>query len=510
MGIRIHDDSVIKLRTKTNASMNATIFRSLFFPLMFAAIAIACNNREASDTPSGPVVSINVFPDSVLNDVTNQPLGINLNYFMDDDNYLKPSIRTADALKTMGVKYLRYPGGNKSDLYLFSVPPYEKSQPTLARTGKGAVGYERVIKNHSEFRFDVLDFDEFIDMCREIGAEPIITVAADEYLVNYPKGCTWSDRDALIKNAVEWVRYANIKKNYNIRYWMIGNECWHKNNENSTAEIYARDVIDFSIAMKEIDPTIYIIPNGNSVEFCETVLKIAGDHIDHFCISNYPIYNYRAGYATYRDTLQDLMAPVTRALTAMDNTGMPESMKLIIAEYGPFDWGYLWPMVNDMGHNLFNFEMTAEQLLCPRIGFSLCWNTRWIDNDSVENSVYDALDKHGNFNSIGYGLMIWGNYLGRNMVKTTSTLHIRSFASHSTDVGHLYIYLLNKAEKPVSVNLFIDGCKIRRVEMFGQLTGKGPDDVHPVWNENIPLTLKNLNNLELPPVSVSVIKLKVI
>jgi alpha-L-arabinofuranosidase len=158
---------------------------------------------------------------------------------MDDDNYLKPQRKTADALKAMGVKYLRYPGGNKSDMYLFSVPPYEKSQPTLARTGEGAVGYDRVVRDNREYKFDVLDFDEFIAMCREIGAEPVITVAADEYLVNYPAGCTVTNRDALITNAVEWVKYSNIKKGYNVKYWLIGNECWHKNNENSTPEIYA-------------------------------------------------------------------------------------------------------------------------------------------------------------------------------------------------------------------------------------------------------------------------------
>ncbi len=478
-------------------------FQVLFTFLFLAAVTQACTEKEAA-------VTIEVFPDSVLNDVSHHPIGINVNYLMDDDNYLKPEIRTADALKAMGVSYLRYPGGNKSDLYLFSVPPYEKPQPTLARTGKGAVGYKRVIKDNREFRFDVLDFDEFIEMCRETNSEPIIVVAADEYLRDYPPGTTVTDREGLIRNAVEWVRYANIRQNYGIRYWMIGNECWHDNNQNSTAEIYARDVVDFSKAMKEVDPSIYIIPNGNSIEFCETVLKIAGDHIDHFTISNYPVYNYRAGYATYRDTLQDIMAPVNRALTAMKNTGMPEDMKLIISEYGPFDWGYIWPMTNDMGHNLFNFEMTGEQLQTPQIDFSLYWNTRWIENDTIENSVYDALDKNGNFNAIGYGLMIWGNYLGDKMVRTTGTVHIRSFASYSPHNGYIYVYLLNKAEETIPVNLTIQGYEVDAIDMYGQLGSTGPDDVDPVWEENIPITKKDLKRLKLPGVSISVLKVKLI
>lgn len=475
----------------------------LFFSM---ALLFGCKERDA-------YVTITVYPDSVLNDVSHHPVGINIDYFMDDDQFLKPSRSTADALKAMGVRYLRYPGGNKSDLYLFSVPPYEKAAPTLARTGNGAVGYDRVVKDNEEYKSDVMDFDEFIALCREVDAEPLVVVAADEYLVNYPEGCSWTNREGLIKNAVEWVRYANIKKGYNVKYWMIGNECWHKNNENSTGAIYARDVVDFSIAMKAVDPSIYIIPNGNSVDFFKDVLTIAAGHIDYLCLSNYPVWDYSAGYVSYRDTLKDLMGPVKRALTAIDKYATnadKEKLKLLVVEYGPFDWAYKWPMINDMGHNLCNFEMTGEQLKVPEIEFSCFWNTRWIDNDSVENSVYDALDKNGNFNANGLGLMIWGNYLGKKMVGTTATLHIRSFASYSPDESSLYVYLLNKNQAPAYVKLAVEGYLIDAVEAYGQLTGNGPDDVEPVWNDQLSLTTRDLRNLALPGTSISVMKVKLL
>jgi len=475
--------------------------------VFFFSIILFCGCQKRS-----AIVSIMIYPDSVLSDVSRHPVGINVNYFMDDDKYLKPSRRTADALKAMGVRYLRYPGGNKSDLYLFSVPPYEKSQPTLSRTGKGAEDYDRVVKDYREYKFDVLDFDEFIQMCREINAEPLIVVAADEYLVKYPEGCTWTNREGLIKNAVEWVRYANIKKGYNVKYWMIGNECWHKNNENSSAEIYARDVVDFSIAMKAVDPSIYIIPNGNSVEFFKDVVTIAAGHIDYLCLSNYPVWNYTAGYVSYRDTLKDLTGPVKRALTALDKYATKEDkkkLKLLVVEYGPFDWANKWPMINDMGHNLCNFEMTGDQLKVPEIELSCFWNTRWIENDTIENSVFDALDKNGNFNANGLGLMIWGNYLGQKMVSTTGTLHTRSFASYSPDENLLYIYLLNKNQVPAHVRPVIDGYSVDRIEMCGQLTGNGPDDVDPVWNDHVILKKEDLRNIELPGTSITALKLKI-
>ena len=430
---------------------------------------------------------INIYPDSVLADVSHHPVGINVDYFMDDDNYLKPARRTADALKDMGVRYIRYPGGNKSDLYLFSVSPWEKSIPTLSRTGKGAVeDYYRILKDYRGYKNDVLDFDEFIAMCREVGAEPVVTVAADEYLAAYPEGCTWTDREGLIRNAVEWVRYSNIKKDYGVRYWMIGNECYHRNNPNSTAEIYARDVLDFSKAMKAIDPSISIIPNGNSVSFFKEILTTAAGHIDYLCVSNYPVWQYDAGYYSYRDTLQDLMGPVKRALTAIDSFAAPgdkEKLKVIASEFGPFDWSYIWPMVNDMGHTLCNFEMAGEQLINPRVEFSCYWNTRWINNDSLENHIDDALDKNGNFNAVGYGMAIWGNFLGDLMVRTTSTLHLRTFASFVPETKRLYVYLMNMIEEPQTVSLRLENNEIGSVLQAWELFGNGPDDVNPVWQQ---------------------------
>jgi alpha-N-arabinofuranosidase len=473
--------------------------RSFIFSLLLAGIL------SGTCKPKQTGIIINVYPDSVLADVSHHPVGINVDYFMDDDKYLKPERSTADALKAMGVRYLRYPGGNKSDFYFFSKPPWEKSEPTLARTGRGAVGgRHKMLKNYSEFAVDVLDFDEFMEMCREVNAEPVICVAADEYLVDYPEGCTWATREELINHAVEWVRYANIKKEYGIKYWMIGNESWHEQNKNSSAEIYAHDVIDFSKAMKTVDPSIYIIPNGNDIDFSETVMKIAGNYSDMLCISNYPIYNYWAGYISYRDTLQDLIFPATNALTAMKNAGSPEGMKIIVAEYGPFDWGKKWPMINDMGHALCNFEMTGELLQIPEIEFLCFWNTRWIDNDLDKYSVFDALDRHGNFNANGYGMMIWGNYLGDKMIRTTSTLHIRTFASLVPEEKILYVYILNKMETPERIKLNLNKYKVKSVVQAYELAGKGPDDLEPVWREysNVAAPL----NFEVRGTSITVIK----
>lgn len=451
------------------------------YKFLFALIAVnfclpgLCQN---SDDKS---VIVKVYPDSILNDITNLPLGINVDYFMDDDNYLKPEVRTADALKSMGVKYLRYPGGNKSDCYLFSEPPYEKSIPRLARTGPRAVFGRNAALNESctDFKNDVLDFDEFIAMCREVDAEPVIVVAADEYCQNYPEGSTWSTRDKLVENAVEWVRYSNIKKKYNVKYWMLANETWVTQRN---ACVYANDVVTFSKAMKAVDPSIWIIPNGNMPDWWETVFTTAGGHFDAICNSNYPV--------NITDTIYtDDFNPTSVCIDALNKyghlTGIND-MKIVMAEFGPYNWGkdQQQTFVNTQFNNLVNFEITGMQLEEPKIAFSCFWNTRWIDDRNGKENGYDALDINGNLNANGQGLMIWGKYHGDKMViADVNDNKIAAFASSKSDENRLFIYLINKGNEETEVKVEIDGYKLKHVRQICELRGNDQEDQKPVLNQ---------------------------
>ncbi len=109
--------------------------------------------------------------------------------------------------------------------------------------------------------------------------------------------------------------------------------------------------------------------------------------------------------------------------------------------------------------------------------------TRWIDNDSVKYSVFDALDKEGAFNANGTGIMIWGKYLQQQMVQSTSTMHLRTFASYTPGTKKLVVFFLNKSDDAITVNPEIDRHNVKEITQTGELTSTGPDDVSPVWTE---------------------------
>ena len=105
-------------------------------------------------------------------------LGLNTNFLADHADMRAHGQGYTAALREMGVRSLRYPGGDKSNEYFWSQPPWTAPRPTLAITGpEGRLfNSSQLVTAEGQFLVKPLDFDEFIDICREVGAEPIICI----------------------------------------------------------------------------------------------------------------------------------------------------------------------------------------------------------------------------------------------------------------------------------------------------------------------------------------------
>ncbi|WBB80565.1 cellulose binding domain-containing protein [Micromonospora sp. WMMD882] len=184
------------------------------------------------------------------------------------------SAETSDLLRAAGVRMLRYPGGSYSDIYHW-------------KTHTAPGGY--VAPN--------TDFDTFMAGARRVGAQPMI-------VANYGTGTP--------AEAAEWVRYANVTKEYGAKYWTVGNENYGNGHYGSgweadehpdkSATYYANLVVDYAEAMKAVDPTIKVgavltmpgnWPDGITAgadpgPWNRTVLGIAGPKIDFVDVHWYP------------------------------------------------------------------------------------------------------------------------------------------------------------------------------------------------------------------------------
>ncbi|MCX5683742.1 MAG: hypothetical protein NT049_08660, partial [Planctomycetota bacterium] len=293
---------------------------------LWVATALAVFAASAARAGAEEIV-LAVDADRVLRDGADRFVGINLNYIRDLDSNRPGARPLNEALKDLGVRWLRYPGGEKSDFYLWSQPPYAKPAPMS-------------LLSYAKHAGDRMDFDAYIACCRAVGAESLVVVGCDN---EKRTGRTW---DQWLENAVTWVRYAKEKK-CGVRYWEIGNENWH--NQTAPAEEMAKIVARFSKAMKEADPSIL---TGASLsgddKWNAPILAGAGPQLDFVTVSVYntsgwKIYDY---FPKHPDA--NLRQTAATALKAIDRFAAPADrarLKVIVSEMNSKDFAKdgAWP-----------------------------------------------------------------------------------------------------------------------------------------------------------------------
>nr|MDQ2687571.1 hypothetical protein [Armatimonadota bacterium] len=280
----------------------------------------ALQNALAADATT-PSVTLTIEADHVLRHGADKFVGINLNYLRDADANRPPKARSLDAaLHDMGARWLRYPGGEKSDFYEWAAPPYAKPQPK-------SLGW------YADVPGQRLGFDQYIQTARAVGAEPYVVAGYDT------EKRTGRTKTEWITSAAAWVHYANITKRYGVQYWEIGNENW--NNATGTAAEMAGIVTEFSRAMRAVDPTIKIGSSGNGDGWWSQFLPIAAPAIDFVTLSLYNCWDWKS-YARFAQPLApNLIGDAQTALNAIDRHAPPADkgrLQVVVAETNSTDF----------------------------------------------------------------------------------------------------------------------------------------------------------------------------
>jgi len=162
--------------------------------------------------------------------------GACLMYWQENDADMDDGI-IAERLRAMPCNLLRYPGGTDSDGYVWNTHTLHDKTRWPFEDGPGT-----------------MDTDEFIALCRDVDAEPLICVNTE--LVFFENGDVEKGADL----AAEWVRYCNIEKGYGVKYWEIGNEPYY--HSRFSAEEYGHLFLAYARAMRAVDPAIRIAAVG--------------------------------------------------------------------------------------------------------------------------------------------------------------------------------------------------------------------------------------------------------
>jgi alpha-L-arabinofuranosidase len=195
---------------------------------------VALYPADAKDLQAMRQCRVTVNAKAVLHEIKPLFFGVNTLFWIEDDASLKDG-RLATHLREMPCRLMRFPGGEVGDNYHWKTRKLDDLKQFPSSEGP-----------------DKLDCDKFMVLCRQVGAAPI-------FVVNLESGFVHGDVDAAVKEASDWVRYANREKGYHVKYWEIGNETYLPGTYYpTTACEYADAFLKFSRAMKAVDPSIQI------------------------------------------------------------------------------------------------------------------------------------------------------------------------------------------------------------------------------------------------------------
>ena len=437
--------------------------------------------------------------------VPKNPGGVVSCWLMDSDIERPRKTSFADAMKDMGVKYIRYPYGHLADNYLWDADGDwgNTLTPKVATFSQSPGNWDWAVNQSSGEFIKDMDFDEYISICTEVGAEPMVVVNILSY--KYENGPTY---EQLKETATEWVQYANITKGYNVKYWALGNEVDH-HPEFISQEEYKALYSDFAEAMKTVDPTIWIGP-GLLGNWHAALLNHDPTNIDFICAHNY-LYKYdwrNQNYEGWKNTTDILVNNVEKCQSAVNNSSIPD-IEIHVTEMNSRPW-----IDNSDNDDLFRALAYGEMVL-NACGFedvkaTYVWNTHGPWGGENENAPYNILDLDNSREPRGDIIKLINENLLNYFVKVPRVNgFIRAYASVDELNENLAIILINKNDEPEMVNINTLGFSLPSAFLIKSYSGSGPYDESPELKES---TINGSNNeilnIELSPVSFNVIYIK--
>lgn len=243
-------------------------------------------------------------------------------------------------LKEIGIRLLRWPGGNFAGEYnwLDGLLPADMRAPFESclgiETQPHTMGYD----------FHEINTDDFIALCRETGAEPFITI----------NPC-WNTAE----ESAAWVEYCNgdaqtpygklrtergHPQPYQVRLWSLGNEFGygHMEGEN-TAEGYCRIALENAKAMQEVCADLRLCSSGPYPN-AEWAQKSASALRDRVGLASQHFYAHKPEYPDavcfapeYERCLADVK--VLREQLHQNRACLPEDVKISMDEWNVW---YAW------------------------------------------------------------------------------------------------------------------------------------------------------------------------
>ena len=500
----------------------------IFFTVTLIGV-IACKSPNVAEENTATIdKAIVIDVNAVIKDCSNSGIGISLNHYTEHSGVSR-TVSFATASQTMKLKSLRWPEGELGESLMWSAPPYDKPNPTpTMRGGVWPCNSSTLFDQTTGKPRQTLDFDQFVQLCKQVNAEPFVIIPIDA--VQKPDGVTsYVSEEQILQNASEMVKYAKAK-GYNIKYWEIGNEndldvSGTKTKQRWPAQSYADFVVKISKVMKAQDASIHIGANGmTTTAWWETLIKTAAPSIDFLVTHAYYIGNstkslssgtwydnYRLGIAKKWD-FNPGIATLTKAIDSYASEGDKARLKIAVTETSPYapggDVAY-YPDKNNFGTSVIAFETLGKMLANPRLLYAHFWTSHWFGATSIR----DALGPNNEITPIGRAIQLLNEALLTNMV-SVSPMNTVMDADHNImafhENGKVNVLIVNRGEEAKNVPLLFKNANLskRPSTAVWQLKATSPEDASPTFTQlsNIQTNANSFVEVVSPGFSITVLK----
>jgi hypothetical protein len=455
-----------------------------------AAVPYTAIPKSAEELPCNPEAAANI--EISVNTQKgpgggNTPLAINnnlysLNIYDITTNDYSPTTNPnfLAFLKPLRPAQLRWPAGNNAEKYtVFGGSPGARFQLTRELV------------------------DSFIRLCREVGAEPFLAV-------NITTGNT--------DQATAFLRYVNIEKKYNVKWWQVGNEPDVGGYGNPyTPESYAQIYLEFAKAMRAIDPSIKLVgaelmtganimgSNGNR-DWMTPILQIAGKEMDAVAWHYYPMDSGQknpnsSAFFRLNGLLQESAEDWPPAGMGYPRIIMPYLLDLM-KKYAPQAENWIDEYAEDPGPGA-GYGMSDKMVGAIWAADSLMRFASWGTNRIFKfiykgdpTHGYTLLDVNYNVRPEYYTYWLYAQHFGDRLVDAVSsdatTVAVHGSVLSSKD-GSLRLMVANKKEQPQIVRIKIDNFTPTSAGTFTLATPSMTlDGFNAFINEKQTLTLENI------------------
>ncbi len=423
-------------------------------------------------------VQINVNSAIKIHTVSPMIQGFGLIYsFEADDIYADGSM--AQLFKDVGAGYLRYPGGAVTTMYHWN----DLNGHGWTDNWNGT--YDRANDQDPQ---NYMDLDEYMALCEAAELEPMLGI-------NMSSGRNYNRQEDGLKEAVSMLKYCK-EKNYEVKYLYLDNENHHKK---WPPEEYGNQIVYYVDSIKKYAPDAKLIGNWtdkfrtNKGSF-RTLLNIAGDYIDYMDVHWYwkwengswdewkaktPMENETEWYPNGGTFVEE----IEYFNNLMVELGKPH-IKLASMEWNLGPGKYK----DDPTHSRFKTALMQSemqmQMMQGGLEIASLWSTQWPDDSESDFRFLVSSSNNYQPTPTAKFYELYKYALNGDVVQSSST-HTQVMCTSVIKDDKAFVFLLNKANQELYVNISLAGNEIQAVNQA--LTFKNPgvlESINVELNDN--------------------------